>query len=349
MSKALTTCLLLALTGTLAAQTDDVITWHDGTKTKCEVVSFDAKHIQYKVKGQRQTAEAHKVMDVRIKKLVEDVYNRAVTPEDFLTAADEQFTAKKTLAGAWGYMKAAELFEAEGKFNSADTALGQLDTKVPNSPWTYRHFELRFRYFVGNKKRLREAMSVAEKYESAAIKRNWSRGFEHQAKFFMVVAEAASGKLTKEVIETKLKRVLGDTDGTAGFVFKEARVFLADFYRKNKEYAKAIKDYEAILDQPGVDPNVLSRAYLGLGYIHYDKGVANKDKEAFHQAYLAFLRVYVLARDADPELVAEALYNAAQAVESWGGLPTAKAEAARLRGRLRLRSPWKETSWAKKR
>ncbi len=348
MNKALTTCLLLALTGATVAQ-DDVITWDDGTKTKCDIVRFDAKNIEYKVKGQRKTDPAHRVAEIRIKKLVEDVYNRAITPEDYLTTVDEQLKAKNELAAAYGYWKAAELFLAEDKVNSAVTALGELDKKIPNSPWTPRYFEVRYRYYISDKKRQKDAMSVAEKYESEAIRRNWSRGFEHQAKFFMAVAEAASGKMTKEAVESKVRQIMGDTDGTAGFVFKEARVFLADFYRQNRDYAKAAKEYESILEQPNLPPDVLGRAHLGLGYIQYERGVTDKDKEAFHQAYLSFLRVYILAKDAPPELVAEALYQAAQAVDAWGGLPTSKAEAARLRGRLRLRSPWKETSWAQKR
>jgi tetratricopeptide (TPR) repeat protein len=165
----------------------------------------------------------------------------------------------------------------------------------------------------------------------------------------MVMAQAASGKAQKEDIESKLKTVIGNTDGTAAFVFKEARVFLADFYRQSGDAAKAAKEYEGLLEQPGLSPDVLARIHLGLGYIAYEKGVTQKDKEAFHQAYLSFLRVYVLAKDAHPEVVAEALYQGAQAAEAWGGMPTSKAEAARLRGRLRFRSPWKETSWGQKR
>ena len=347
MNKALTTCLLLAVTGALAAQ-KDVITWDDGTQTKCEIVRFDSKNIEYKVRGRRQTAVAHKVRSVQIHKLLTDVYNRAITPEDFLTVADEQFKAKKELAGAWGYMRAAELFEAADSFNSAATALAQLDEKVPNSPWTHRLFTVKFRYYISNKKRLKNAQTVAEKYESEAIKRNWARGYEHQAKFFMLIAEAAGGKMAKDTVETKLKQIMSDTDGTAGFVFKEAKVFLAEFYRQTKDYAKAVKEYDDILELSGVRADLLGRVYLGLGYIHYEKGVVDQDKEAFHQAYLSFLRVYILAKEAHPEVVAEGLFHAAQAVESWGGLPTSKFEAARLRGRLRLRSPWKETSWAKK-
>jgi len=348
MKKALTPCLLLALTGAIVAQ-DDVITWDDGTKTKCDIVRFDSKTIEYKIKRQRKTDPAHKVSSIRVKKLVEDVYNRASAPEDYLATVDEQLKAKNKLAAAYGYWKAAELFLIDGKFNSGITALAELNKNVPDSPWAHKHFEERFRYFISDKKKLKAAMSVAEKYESEAIKRNWSRGFEHQAKFFMAVAEAASGKAAKEAIESKLRTIMGDTDGTAGFVFKEARVFLADFYRQNKEYAKAAKEYEGILDQPGLTPSVLGRVHLGLGYIQYEKGLTGKDKEAFHKAYLSFLKVYVLAKDGPPELVAEALYQGAQAADAWGGLPSSKAEAARLRGRLRLRSPWKETSWGQKR
>jgi tetratricopeptide (TPR) repeat protein len=350
MNKALTPFLLFffALTGSLAAQ-DDVIIWDDGTKTKCEIIRFDAKTIEFKVKNQKQTEPAHKVAEIRIKKLVEDVYNRATTPEEYVSVADEQLKAKNELAAAWGYWKAAQLCLDEGKVNSAVTTLGELDKKLPNSPWSPKYYEELFRHFADDPKKAERAMRIAEQYEGEAIKRNWSRGYEHQAKFFMTVAQAASGKTGKDVIESKIKTTIGDTDGTAGFVFKEARVFLGDFYRENKDYAKAIKEYESLLDQPGLPPNVIARVHLGLGYIQYEKGVTDKNKDGFHQAYLSFLRVYVLAKDADPELVAQALYQAAQAVDAWGGIPTAKAEAARLRGRLRLRSPWKETSWGKKR
>jgi len=347
MKKILTPCFLLALTGSLAAQ--DVITWDDGTKVKCEIVGFDAKTIEFKVDNQKRSEPAHKVAGIRMSKLVEDLYNRASAPEDYLSVADEQLKAKNELAAAYGYWKAAELFQADGKVNSAVTALADLDKKIPNSPWTPKYFEARFRHYLTDKKHLKDARSVAEQYESEAIKRNWSRGFEHQAKYFMVLAEAASGKAGKEAVEARVRKILGDTDGSAGFVFKEARVFLADFYRTNGDHAKALKEYESILDQPGLSQDVLARVHLGIGYINYERGVTEKDKEGFHQAYLSFLRVFVLAKDASPELVAEALYQAAQAGEAWGGLPTSKADAARLRGRLRLRSPWKETSWGQKR
>lgn len=355
MNKALTPLLLLALSAPIVAQ-DDEITWDDGTKTKCDIVRFDAKTIEFKIRNQRKSEPAHRVRKIRVKKLLDDIYNRSTTPEEYLTVADEQLKAKNQLAASWGYWRAAQLFLDDDKTGSAVSALDLLDKNLPNSPWTPKLFEVKFRHYLSTylsdtrkKKMLADAGKVAETYESEAIKRNWSRGYEHQAKLFMAMAEAASGKAQKDAIESKLKTIIGDTDGTAAFVFKEARVFLADFYRQSGDAAKAVKEYEGLLEQPGLTPDVLARIHLGLGYIAYEKGVTEKDKEAFHRAYLSFLRVYVLAKDAHPEVVAEALYQGAQAAEAWGGMPTSKAEAARLRGRLRYRSPWKDTSWGQKR
>jgi hypothetical protein len=84
MNKALAPLLLLVLTAPIAAQ-DDTIIWDDGTKTKCDIIRFDAKTIEFKVRNQRKSEPAHRVREIRVKKLLDDIYNRSSTPEEYLT------------------------------------------------------------------------------------------------------------------------------------------------------------------------------------------------------------------------------------------------------------------------
>ncbi len=352
MKPALTTSLLLTLAATVLAATvaaqDDTIHWQDGTKTKVTFVDFTAKEITYKVGGRKKTAPAHKVRDVTVKMWVEDIANKCTQPDEFLTHADEQMKAKKWAAAAFCYREAFKLFMAAGDVVSATSALSELNKKLPNSPWTPLHFSVRIEYYLGERK-WKDALKVSEQYESESVKRSWARGYEHEAKFFTVVTNILSGKLNKTVAVPAIEAVLGETGGgVTEFVFNRAQVFLADFHRQTKDFKKAGKIYDQLTERTGVAPNVLGRAYLGLGYIDYEKGVVNKDKAAFYQAYMFFLRVYILARDANNETVAEGMFRAAEAVEQWGGMPTSRWEAARLRSRLRNRERWKHTSWAKK-
>ena len=276
------------------------------------------------------------------------IVRHAIPAIKFLTQADEQLKAKKPAAAAFCYREAFKIFRDTGDVVSAMSALSELNKKLPNSPWTPLYFSARIEYYLGNKK-WKDARKVAEQYEIESVKRNWARGYEHEAKFFTVITNILSGKLNKSAAVPAIETVLGDTGGgVTEFVFNRAQVFLADFHRTTKDFKKAGKIYNELTERTGVTPNVLGRAYLGLGYIHYEKGVVEKDKAAFYKAYMSFLRVYILARDANNETVAEGMFRAAEAVEQWGGMPTSRWEASRLRGRLRNRERWKHTSWAKK-
>ena len=81
-----------------------------------------------------------------------------------------------------------------------------------------------------------------------------------------------------------------------------------------------------------------------------EKGLAGGEaaKDHFHSAFINFLKVYLNCKEANATIVAEGLYNAAKACEQWGELPTCRQMAGRLRGRLKFRSPYKETYWAKR-
>ena len=92
---------------------------------------------------------------------------------------------------------------------------------------------------------------------------------------------------------------------------------LADTYRKLQKYDEAKKEYTALQDMKGLSVDVRARMYLGLGYISLENAISAKKetarKDAYHEAYKNFLRVYLNAKGANAEFVAEGLYNAAKA------------------------------------
>ena len=135
---------------------------------------------------------------------------------------------------------------------------------------------------------------------------------------------------------------------SAAFVSQAATVDLADALRAKKQYKEARAEYEELRGQKGLDTDVRARMYLGLGYLSLEDAVGSGKKSDLHDAYKSFLMVYLNAQEAHPEYVAEGLYQAAKACEQWNELPSCPRQAGLLRGRLKYRAPWKDTSWAKK-
>ena len=336
---------VLLLAAPLVAQ-KDMITLRDGTQiNNVKVTAWTAKDIQFKGKSGSDLRLAHLVKDASIDK-VRVVMNRAGTNPEVLVGAADENKKDAIIAGACLH-KAAMTFYEDGDIGKMMAALQRIDTDYPNSPYAPSYYTWKIKYYLATKK-TKDAAAIALKYGDASRTRPWSEAYSHDAELWEKVVNGVAGKLKGEAYATAMRETLAKSTGVAPFVAHRAAVELADAYRGGKKFAEAKKEYEKLQKLKGLGVNVRARMYLGLGHIDLEKADSSKKKEDYHDAFLNFLRVYLNAKDADPELVAEGLYHAAKSCEAWGELPSCREMAGRLRGRLRLREPYKSTSWAKK-
>jgi hypothetical protein len=121
---------------------------------------------------------------------------------------------------------------------------------------------------------------------------------------------------------------------------------IAHSLRAEGKADEALAIYNRIIGDKAADRSSLAGAQLGLGHVQMAKA-SESNKDAYRAALMAFLRVYVEAQDAAPDLVAEALYHGYEASLKWGGTDH-RVVAGRLRHVLRTDSRFNGTEWAKK-
>ena len=332
----------------LKAQKDTIELRNGKVLRNVAVESWTAKEIKWKGKDGAKSLPAHEVKEASLSK-VQMVFARL--GNDPGTFYEEAKSEKDPLISAACYHNAAMLYFQDGKDSEMLTALQELDEKHPQSPYTPEYYRWKIRYYLGRQKpSYKDAMSIAQKYGDAARTRSWSRAYEYDAEYWEKMVEAASGKTDADGWVKDLKDIIGKTESSAPFVADVARADMGDALRGQKKYAEAKEVYQQLEARSGVSANVRARMFRGLGYIAMEQALTSNNKEDMHEALKNFLKIFLNCKDgADPELVAEGLYQAAKACEQWNELPSCKLMAARLRGRLKLRSPWKETSWAEKR
>jgi len=351
LSRAVAPVLAFAVSiGALVAQ-QDVIRWRDGKVTRgAKVTGYTAREIQFRAGGKNEVRAAHEVQSVQIGSWQELLGRAGDDPEALVGEAQGE---KDAFVAQAGYFRAAELYRESGATVDMITVLDALLKKIPNSAYAPEYFRRKIQVYLSSAKpRAKDAAAAAEKYGAACRQNAWSKAYELDAELWQLRAASVSKGASRDTFINGLKDLVSRATGAANGVAADAKADLADAYRSNKNYKEARSTYEGLQEVVGVGADTLARTYLGLGYIHLEEALASSDeavsKSSYHKAFVSFLKVYVNAKEANNVLVAESLYNAANACEKWNGLPTCKQMAGRLRGRLKYRALYKDTYWAKK-
>jgi hypothetical protein len=174
-------------------------------------------------------------------------------------------------------------------------------------------------------------MTVAKKYQAAAVGGAWPAGLAVEAEFFLALAERVGGGNPTEY-QNRLRSVIGKAGGTNRTIQNRANVQLAHSLRDQNDKPGARKIYEDMVGREGVDDSSRAGALIGLGMLQLEEATT-EDREPARKALLNFLRVRFETRDAWPSLQAEALYHAILAADKWRGSEY-QTIMARCRGTL---------------
>jgi hypothetical protein len=121
-----------------------------------------------------------------------------------------------------------------------------------------------------------------------------------------------------------------------------ARLQIADALRLENKNAEAKQEYEDLLAKDYTSDEVRAGSWLGLGLLQFAEGNP-ANREAYREALLSFLRVYVETPNAAPAVVAESLHMGSVAAERWNG-PDSQTMSRRLRSlcnRMFPENPWR--------
>jgi len=343
--------LFFALAPALAAQ--DVITWADGTTTdRCRVDEFTVIEVKWKTGSGSDKRSSDQVVDLKVEKVI-DHYKRGFdakrnrtedTPDLFLGVA-RQDLAKAPFMAQFGLWEAGKFLLETGKTAEAMATFDELIQKLPDSGFVPRVYALKLDYYLATGK-TKSADKVAKDYKETALTKGYPQGYQHEANFYGIMADAVAGTLKSDDLRRQLENLITVTDGPFPMVANRCRLQVANSLRQEGKADEAMAGYERIAKAKVVDTTTLAGAMLGIGYLQMAKG-NETEKEPYREAMLSFLHVYIDTAEAAPEVVAEALFNAAQAAVKWGGTDH-RTIAGRLNYMLRSDSRYSDTEWAKK-
>lgn len=330
--------LVAAAAFTTTAVAQDKIHLLNGTVVKdVKVVEFKIRALRYKRSGSTESVESDQVAKIELGKF-KDVYARGLEDAGLmLTLAREQAKAKNDVMAQLGYVGAARGFFDEGAAPEAVEALNELEKKFADGGAVADVYRLKFEYYLGiGAKGMSSAVTVAKKYETAAIGGAWPNGFTVEASFFQALSEKSS----PQGFQKKLRDVINRARSSNVVVANRANIELAHSLRKTGGADEAKRIYDNIVKKDGVDDSARAGAYLGLGLINFE----SSNKEDAKQGLLYFLRARLETRDAWPSLHAESLYHSIQAARKWGG-----PESRYIMGRCRrvLFADFPNSEWAK--
>jgi tetratricopeptide (TPR) repeat protein len=348
MNKAVAALSVLCLAPAIAAQTDRIV-WTDGTVTnECRVNDFTIKEVSYSVRGRTETRSSDAVANLEVEK-VRDTYKRAfgaANDDDaysaFLSRIKE--LGDKPFLAQFGYVSAAKLLMKNGQHNDAFAMLEEMGTKIPTAGFAPEQFRMKLDYYLSlGQEGARNAGIVAQKYHETAIKEAWPDGYVSEAAFYRLMARAASGEVDAAGLQTELRGLLGQTEGTYPSVADRVRIQLANAQRGQNQLDKAKQTYQEVLAKSSTSDSTRAQALVGLGYVHMQSGDPS-NTEPYLGALRNFLKAY-FTDGASADLKAEALFNASEAADKWRG-PDSSAMARRLRGLLHRDYP--DSTWSKK-
>lgn len=351
MSKTRAVLLLLCLAPCAAAQKDK-IHWTDGKVTDgCRIRDYTVREITYHKGGNTESQPSDRVARVECQR-VREAYRRgygAGNPDEAysLFRAEREARVKRgdCFVAQFGFLEEARLLRANSQYNECFATLEQLAKDCPESAFVPELFRFKLDYYLAQgAEKARSAKTVATKYRETAERNAWPQGFQLEAAYYEVMADAAAGAISPGVMESRLRDLLDKTDGTYPLVANRVKLQMANLLRRAKRLDDARAFYRQLVDAEFVDEATRAAAYVGLGYAEFESGDPS-NREPYKRALLYFLRAYLETPDAPREIRAEALYNAIQACEKWRG-PDSAAMARRLRAYLRR--DFAETSWAKR-
>lgn len=322
--KSLAVLSTLLLCAAAAAQGDTVHLTSGTVVDGCTVQAYTVRELKYTKGGSVETVASDQVAKVELKKFA-DVYRRSIAGKDgdlMLTEARNQFSKSKDLLMAqFGYLECARLFFQAGNDGNGGAAIEELKKNIPDAGTLADGYRLKFENYLGSGDAagVNNAKTLAQKYSTEATTNAWPNGFALEADFFAALAEGAVPGADPKAFQTKMRDIAAKSNsGAMPVLAARASVQLAHSLRLTNGDEAALDLYQQVLGGKVVDDNSRAGAWLGMGYLAMKKGDA-ANREPFHQAVLAFLRVRLETKGAWESLQAEALYNAMLAAEKWGG------------------------------
>jgi tetratricopeptide (TPR) repeat protein len=336
-----------ALAVAASAQKDRILLVDGKSIEDCAITSFDLRKVEYRSKGSAATVESDLVADLVVEK-ARDVFRRgyaaATSPDGpglFLAAAREQ---KDKFLAQFGFAEAAKLLIERGEFADAFGALEELATANPDSGYVPMLYRVKAEYYLSQgKAKAGDAASVAKKYEEAAGSQGYPRGFQIEARYYVLMAQAVAGAVDATKLRRDLEVLAGEAAAYAN-IADRCRMTIADSLLEEKKPDEAEKYLKELLAKAYLEPATLASALNGMGKVHFARGTP-ENKDAYREALLAFLRVVLGAPKAQPGVTAESLYLGAQAAEKWGG-PDAATMSRRLNYMLNRDYP--DNPWSKR-
>lgn len=331
--------LAVCATATVATAQKDRITWTDGTVTKDVLVSrFNLREVSFKSRGVEENRPTDQVAELSVDK-VQDKYRRAFGApvaeqvDTFLNLArdmkDDPFLAQ------FGYHEAAQILLDAGEYGDAFQILEELNKECPDSGFVPLLYQSKLDYYRALDRK-GDFATVAKKYADQASTYGYPEGFVLEANYFVTLAKALNEEIDAAALRKEMQRIAAQASARYPVTAARAKLQIADALRIEGKSDDAKSEYEDIIEDKKTAGGVRAAAWLGLG--HVLQGLGNPaDKEPYHQALLAFLRVY-LNDDAADSLRAEALFFASGAASKWGGEGSGRM-AAVLRGRLKYQFP----------
>lgn len=342
--------IAFAVTG-LTAQ--DVITWADGSTTdRCRVSDFTVLEIKWQTGSGSDKKTSDQVVDLKVEKVL-DRYKRGFdakhnntedTPDLFLGVARQELS-KSPFMAQFGMWEAGKFLLEAGKTAEAFAIFDELIQKLPDSGYVPRAFALKLDYYLATGK-AKSAEKVAKDYKDTATTKGYPNGYLHDANFYAIMADAVGGGLKPNELRSQLENLIATTESSFPLIANRCRLHIADTWRQEGKVDEAMAIYDRIAKEKVVDTTTLAGAMLGTGLIQMAKGT-EADKEPYRDAMLSFLHVYIDTGTASPDVVAQALFQGADAALKWGGTDH-RMIAGRLRYILRSDSRFADTEWAKK-
>jgi hypothetical protein len=342
-------CFLLSLAAAATAQNDRIY-WVDGSVAEnVRVTAFDMQRVTYQARGGEEMASSDRVGRLEVEKVAEEykrAYGAASLEErynQFRIQKDKLLEKPDLFLAQFGYIEAIRL-QTTADAGEAFAMFDQMLKDTPQSGFIPEGYRIKLQYYLSSKGGASSAQKVAETYVKRATEEGWPDGFVHEANFYAIMADAAGGGLQPDALVSKLEALLAQVQGGFPAVASQVRLHIGNVKLQAKQIEEARKVFEDLASQPPYDQATRAGAQLGLGHVHFAQGdPANTDP--YRQALLAFLRVYLMNREAPASMRAEALYFAAESADKWRG-PDSATYARRLRGYLRR--DFGSSEWAKR-
>lgn len=331
----------------------DVISWVDASTTdRCRVSDFTVLEVKWQTGSGTDRKSSDLVASLQVTAVAEKYrrgyaakeQNAADTPDQFLAVARAELPKSPFLA-QFGFWEAGKILYEAGKPAEAFAVFEELIEKLPDSGFVPRAIALKLEYYLGGSK-AKSAEKVARDYNLLATTKSFPDGYLRESEYYLIMAQAAGGSLKAADMRNQLDALSAKCEGRYPSVAHRCRLQVAHSLRGEGKLDEALSIYNRIIADKAADRTSLAGAQLGLGHVQLSRA-SESNKDAYRAALMAFLRVYVEAQDAAPDLVAEALYHGYDASLKWGGTDH-RLVASRLRHVLRTDARFNETDWAKK-